>query len=84
MSVPITDWLLGPLQDVVDDLLGDAALARRGLFRAEYVARLRRGEPCRARRASAASAKGSGRWLMLEAWLRVFIDGRGARPGGAG
>jgi asparagine synthase (glutamine-hydrolysing) len=81
MSVPSTDWLLGPLEDVVEDLLGDAALASRGLFQSEFVARLRRGEPLpgdtRRRRL------GEKLWalLMLEAWLRVFIDGRGARPG---
>jgi asparagine synthase (glutamine-hydrolysing) len=82
MSVPSTDWLLGPLEDVMEDLLGDAALATRGLFQREFVARLRRGEPLpgdtRKRRL------GEKLWalLMLEAWLRVFIDGRGARPGG--
>jgi asparagine synthase (glutamine-hydrolysing) len=83
MSVPSTDWLLGPLRDVVDDLLSDAAIARRGLFQPEFVARLRRGEPLpgdtRKRRL------GEKLWalMMLEAWLRVFIDGRGSRPGGA-
>jgi asparagine synthase (glutamine-hydrolysing) len=45
MSVPITDWVLGPLAGLVEELLGPAALARRGLFRDEYVGRLRRGEP---------------------------------------
>ena len=44
MSVPITDWVLGPLAGLIEDLLGPAALARRGLFRDEYVGRLRRGE----------------------------------------
>ena len=83
MSVPSTDWLLGPLRDVVDDLLSDAAIERRGLFQLEFVARLRRGEPLpgdtRKRRL------GEKLWalMMLEAWLRVFIDGRGSRPGGA-
>ena len=83
MSVPSTDWLLGPLHDVVDDLLGDAALERRGLFQREFVAGLRKGEPLpgegRKRRV------GEKLWalLMLEAWLRIFIDGRGKRPQGA-
>jgi asparagine synthase (glutamine-hydrolysing) len=83
MSVPSTDWLLGPLENVVEDLLGDAALARRGLFQCELVARLRSGAPLpgetRKRRL------GEKLWMlvMLEAWMRVFIDGRGARPGGA-
>jgi asparagine synthase (glutamine-hydrolysing) len=83
MSVPITDWVLGPLAGLVDDLLGPAALARRGLFRDEYVGRLRRGEqePGEARR----RRLGEKLWAlaMLEAWLRVFVDGRGRRPAGA-
>jgi asparagine synthase (glutamine-hydrolysing) len=82
MSVPITDWVLGPLAATLEDLLGPAALARRGLFRDEYVARLRQGqnEPNETRRRRI----GERLWAlaMLEAWLRVFIDGRGRRPGG--
>lgn len=83
MSVPITDWVLGPLAGLVEELLGASALARRGLFREEYVGQLRRGEPepgeTRRRRL------GEKLWAlaMLEAWLRVFVDGRGRRPAGA-
>jgi len=81
MSVPITDWALGPLAGAVDALLGPGALAARGFFRDEYVGRLRRGknEPHETRRRRI----GERLWtlLMLEAWLRVFIDGRGRRPG---
>src|SRR5262249_52208261 len=40
MSVPITDWVLGPLAEQMEELLGPKALAQRGLFRAEYVERL--------------------------------------------
>ncbi|MCI0458048.1 MAG: asparagine synthase C-terminal domain-containing protein [Gemmataceae bacterium] len=83
MSVPITDWVLGPLAGTVEELLGPAALARRGLFRDEYVTRLRQGhnEPNETRRRRV----GERLWAlaMLEAWLRLFIDGRGRRPGGA-
>jgi asparagine synthase (glutamine-hydrolysing) len=82
MSVPITDWVLGPLAGLMEDLLGPRALANRGLFRNEYVARLRQGEnePNETRRRRI----GERLWAlaMLEAWLRVFIDGRGQRPGG--
>jgi asparagine synthase (glutamine-hydrolysing) len=81
MSVPITDWVLGPLAGTLEDLLGPASLARRGLFQPDYVARLRQGqnEPSETRRRRV----GERLWTlaMLEAWLRVFIDGRG-RPGG--
>ena len=83
MSVPITDWVLGPLAATFEDLLGPAALARRGLFRREYVARLRQGqdEPNETRRRRV----GERLWTlaMLEAWLRVFIDGEGKPPGGS-
>ncbi|MCC7370322.1 MAG: 7-cyano-7-deazaguanine synthase [Chloroflexi bacterium] len=83
MSVPITDWVLGPLAGLVAELVGAGALARRGLFRDEYVGRLRRGEPepgeTRRRRI------GERLWtlVMLEGWLRVFVDGRGRPPGGS-
>jgi len=82
MSVPITDWVLGSLAPTLEDLLGPRALAHRGLFRHEYVTRLRQGndEPHETRR----RRLGERLWTlaMLEGWLRVFIDGRGQRPGG--
>ena len=80
MSVPITDWALGPLAPTIAELLGPAAVARRGLFREDYVARLRSGhndaDETRRRRI------GERLWTLaiLEAWLRIFIDGRGRRP----
>ena len=83
MSVPITEWALGPLAPALDDLLNPAALARRGLFRPEYVAQLRAGQdvPNEIRRRRI----GERLWTlaMLEAWMRVFIDGKGRAPGGS-
>jgi asparagine synthase (glutamine-hydrolysing) len=80
MSVPVTDWVLGPLAPAVEELLGPAALARRGFFREAYVGRLRQGrnDPDEIRRRRI----GERLWalLMLEAWLRIFVDGRGRRP----
>ena len=88
MSVPITDWLLGPkksqargaLMPLIDELLSESALRRRGLFRPEYVARLLSGqdEPFETRRRRV----GEKLWAlcMIEQWLRIFIDGRGAQP----
>ena len=80
MSVPITDWVLGPLAGPMAELLGHDVLARRGLFRREYVDRLRQGHnepndirPPDWRRLWALA--------MAEAWMQVFIDGRGRRPG---
>jgi asparagine synthase (glutamine-hydrolysing) len=83
MSVPVTDWVLGPLAPELEELLGSASLRRRGLFRPEYVERLRQGQndPHEVRRRRI----GERLWAlaMLEAWLRVFIDGRGERPAGS-
>jgi len=93
MSVPITDWLLGKkpergtssaarggLAPLLDELLSESALRARGLFRPEYVAQLMRGqdEPFETRRRRI----GEKLWalIMLEQWLRIFIDRRGARP----
>jgi asparagine synthase (glutamine-hydrolysing) len=79
MGVPITEWLLGPLEPLAEELLGQRALERRGLFRHDYVSRLRRGEnePGETRRRRI----GERLWTlaMLEAWLRRFVDARGKR-----
>ena len=80
MSVPITDWVLGPLAGQVEELLSKLSLDRRGYFQHEYVEQLRKGqnEPHETRRRRV----GERLWALaiLEAWLRVFIDGRGKRP----
>jgi asparagine synthase (glutamine-hydrolysing) len=80
MSVPVTKWVLRELSGTLQELLGPQSLGRRGLFRNEYVAGLRAGqnEPSEVRRRRI----GERLWAlaMLEAWLRVFIDGRGRRP----
>jgi asparagine synthase (glutamine-hydrolysing) len=80
MSVPITEWALGPLASWLEELLGPRSLAARGLFRDEYVTQLRAGRdtPDEIRRRRI----GERLWTlaMLEAWLRIFIDGRGKRP----
>ncbi len=79
MGVPITDLLFTkPLSDRLEDHLGDAAVKARGLFRPEFVRRLREGyeAPSETRRRRI----GERLWalLMLEAWMRRFLD----RPGG--
>jgi hypothetical protein len=80
MSVPITEWALGPLAPLVEDLIGADSLRRRGLFQDAYVGGLRRGqnEAAETRR----RRLGERLWTlaMLEAWLRVFVDGRGRAP----
>ena len=82
MGVPITEWTLGPLSGWLDELIGPKALAARGLFEPDYVNQLRRGRdlPDEIRRRRI----GERLWTlaMLEAWMRVFIDGRGRKPEG--
>jgi asparagine synthase (glutamine-hydrolysing) len=83
MSVPITDWVLGPLAPVMEELLGPASLTRRNLFRPDYVEQLRRGR--NDARETRRRRIGERLWTlaMLEAWMRVFIDGRGRQPRGS-
>lgn len=69
-SAPIRSWLRGPLLPLVDDLLSDETIKRRGLFRPAEVKRI-------------VTANLSGRedynlqvfqLLNLELWQRQFID----------
>src|SRR2546423_8504620 len=69
-SAPIRSWLRGPLRPMVDDLLSEETIRRRGLFRPEEVRRI-------------IDANLSGRedfnlqvfqLLNLELWQRAFID----------
>jgi asparagine synthase (glutamine-hydrolysing) len=75
MSVPMTDWLKGPLRDVMEEYVGDRAVAARGWFRKEYVAMLREGSdrPGETRRRRV----GEKLWalIMLEAWVRHVVEG---------
>ncbi len=83
MNVPITDWVLGPMRQQMGELLGLDSLKRRGYFKPEYVQNLLEGrnDPHETRKRRI----GEKVWAlaMLEAWLRVFVDGRGKKPGGA-
>jgi asparagine synthase (glutamine-hydrolysing) len=78
MSVPITDLVATePLAGLIEDHLGDAAVRARGFFRPELIRALRAGRdvPNEVRRRRV----GEKLWtlLMLEAWMRRFIDGAG-------
>ncbi len=69
-GAPIRSWLRGPLKPLVDDLLSEATVRKRGLFRPEEVRRI-------------INANLSGRedynlqvfqLLNLELWQRQFMD----------
>lgn len=76
MSVPMTDWLMGPLRSVMEDYVGDRAIQARGWFNRDYVARLRAGndQPSETRKRRI----GEKLWalIMLEAWMRHVVEGR--------
>ncbi|MBS2016478.1 MAG: 7-cyano-7-deazaguanine synthase [Deltaproteobacteria bacterium] len=76
MSVPMTDWLEGPLRDVLEEYAGDKAIAARGWFKRDYVASLREGNdrPGETRRRRI----GEKLWalVMLEAWVRHVVEGK--------
>jgi asparagine synthase (glutamine-hydrolysing) len=80
MSVPITDWVQGPLRPIVDELLGDAALARRGLLQPAFVRGLREGKDVASETRRRRIGERLWALLMLEAWCRRFIDQRGRAP----
>ncbi len=69
--MPLTEWIAGRLQGELDDHLGDAGLARRGLFGDGVLARLlaehRRGRRNHAGRLWAL--------LILERWFRRYAPG---------
>lgn len=76
MSVPMTDWLQGPLRDVMEEYVGDRAVAARGWFRKDHVAKLREGSdrPGETRKRRV----GEKLWalIMLEAWVRHVVEGK--------
>jgi asparagine synthase (glutamine-hydrolysing) len=69
-GAPIRSWLRGPLRPLVEDLLSEETLRRRGLF-----------QPAEVRRIIAANLSGREDYnlqvfqlLTLELWQRVFLD----------
>jgi asparagine synthase (glutamine-hydrolysing) len=71
-GAPIRSWLRGPLRPMVDDLLSEVTIQRRGLFKPQEV-----------RRIIAANLSGREDYnlqvfqlLTLELWQRTFIDSR--------
>jgi asparagine synthase (glutamine-hydrolysing) len=74
-AAPVDYWLANDLRPMVDDLLSESQVRRRGLFRPEVVRRFvdehRRGEEDWSMQI----------WqlLTLEIWMQLFLDGN-ARP----
>jgi asparagine synthase (glutamine-hydrolysing) len=72
-AAPVDYWLANDLREMVDDLLSDADVRNRGLFRPEAVRRLV--DEHRAGREDWSMQI----WqlLTLETWMRVFLDAGG-------
>jgi asparagine synthase (glutamine-hydrolysing) len=73
-GAPIRSWLRGPLRPMVDDLLSEETIRKRGLFNPQEV-----------RRIVAANLSGREDYnlqvfqlLTLELWQRTFIDSKTA------
>ena len=69
-------WLRGPLRPLVEELLSEEAVKRRGLFR-----------PAEVRRVVAENLSGREDYglhvlqlLTLEMWCRIFLDEQTAAP----
>jgi len=74
-AAPVDYWLAHDLRELVDDLLSETNIAKRGLFRPQQV-----------RRFIDEHRSGSEDWSMqiwqfltLEHWMRIFIDGSAQR-----
>jgi asparagine synthase (glutamine-hydrolysing) len=70
-AAPVDYWLAHDLRPMVDDLLSESRVRRRGLFRAEEV-----------RRYIDEHRSGAEDWSMqiwqlltLEIWMQLFVDG---------
>jgi hypothetical protein len=78
MSVPITDWVLGPMRPLVDELLSDESVRNRGLLQPAYVAALRSGKDVASETRRRRLGERLWALVMLEGWCRRYIDGRSA------
>ena len=73
-AAPVDYWLAHDLRPLVDDLLSEAQIRRRGLFRPEVV----RGYIDEHRRGAEDWSMQIWQLLTLEIWMQLFLDG-GAR-----
>jgi asparagine synthase (glutamine-hydrolysing) len=74
-AAPVDYWLAHDLKEMVDDLLSESQIRKRGLFRPESVRRFVE------EHASARQDWSMQLWqfLTLELWMQVFLDGGAAK-----
>jgi len=70
-AAPIDYWLAHDLKEMTDDLLSEARIRQRGLFRPEAV----RGFVDQHRRGSEDWSMQIWQFLTLEIWMQTFLDG---------
>ena len=75
-GAPLRHWLRNDLRPLVDDVLSESSLSRRGLFDPVRVRRLI--EADRAQRTDAAYTLFA--VMCIEMWMRIFIDRGAERP----
>ena len=73
-AAPVDYWLANDLRPMVDDLLSESQVRRRGMFRPEVV----RGYVDEHRRGREDWSMQIWQFLTLEIWMQIFVDG-GAR-----
>src|ERR1700722_8106663 len=69
-AAPVDYWLAHDLREMVDDLLSDSNIRRRGLFRPEEI-------PCLVNEHRSGAEDWSmqiWQFLTLENWMRIFLD----------
>jgi len=69
-AAPVDYWLAHDLREMVDDLLSDTNIRKRGLFRPEAVRRFVEGH----RSGAEDWSMQIWQFLTLEHWMRIFLD----------
>jgi asparagine synthase (glutamine-hydrolysing) len=75
-AAPIDYWLAHDLKEMTDDLLSEARIRQRGLFRPEAV----RGFVDQHRRGMQDWSMQIWQFLTLEIWMQTFLDGSAPQP----
>jgi asparagine synthase (glutamine-hydrolysing) len=76
----MTDWVQGALRPAVETYLSDERVRARGLFRPEFVRSLREGRDVASETRRRRLGERLWALLVLEVWLRRFVDARGRAP----
>jgi asparagine synthase (glutamine-hydrolysing) len=71
LTLPVNEWLRGPLRPALDDVVSGARLRERGHFQQERIQRLYRDH------VAGRADHGYPLWnlMVLELWMREFVDG---------